>query len=305
MPTYPPPPVTFVRGEGTRLWDDAGKAYLDFLSGLAVTSLGHSHPVVADALAEQSQRLLHVSNLFGNEHNEPLAAALDRLVGDGEPLGGKVFFCNSGAEANECAIKLARKFGGRGRHVVVSAPTAASTAGRSRRCTPPASRPSTSRSSRCPRGSGTSTWQRPRRARAAPSTRRSPPSCSSPCRARAASTRPAPSTSRACAGCATSAGLLLIMDEVQTGPRPHRPLVRLPARRRRARRRHDGEGARQRRAHRRLLGQGRGRRRLRARRPRHDLRRPAAGRRRRACRRSASSSASTRPAWRPSRASGS
>ena len=121
MNTYPPPPVTFVRGEGTRLWDVSDKEYLDFLSGLAVTSLGHSHPTVAAALKEQSQRLVHVSNLFGNEHNQPLAAALDRLVGDGEPLGGKVFFCNSGAEANECAIKLARKFGGRGRHVVVSA----------------------------------------------------------------------------------------------------------------------------------------------------------------------------------------
>jgi predicted acetylornithine/succinylornithine family transaminase len=121
MPTYPPPPVTFVRGEGTRLFDAGGKAYLDFLSGLAVTSLGHSHPAVAGALAEQSQRLLHVSNLYGNEHNEPLAAALDRLVGDGEPLGGKVFFSNSGAEANECAIKLARKWGGHGKHVVVAA----------------------------------------------------------------------------------------------------------------------------------------------------------------------------------------
>ena len=121
MPTYAPPPVTFVRGEGTRLWDADGKTYLDFLSGLAVTSLGHAHPVVADAVAEQARRLLHVSNLFGNEHNEPLAAALDRLIGDGDAAGGKVFFTNSGAEANECAIKLARKWGGRGRHVVVSA----------------------------------------------------------------------------------------------------------------------------------------------------------------------------------------
>jgi predicted acetylornithine/succinylornithine family transaminase len=121
MPTYAPPAVTFVAGEGTRLFDDVGGSYLDFLSGLAVTSLGHAHPVVADALAQQSQRLLHVSNLFGNEHNEALAAELDRLVGDGTPADGKVFFTNSGAEANECAIKLARKFGGRGRHVVVSA----------------------------------------------------------------------------------------------------------------------------------------------------------------------------------------
>ena len=65
MSTYPPAPVTFVRGEGSWLYDDTGRAYLDLLSGLAVTSLGHSHPDVADALAEQARTLLHVSNLFG------------------------------------------------------------------------------------------------------------------------------------------------------------------------------------------------------------------------------------------------
>jgi len=121
MTTYPPPPVTFVRGEGSWLVDDGGKRYLDFLSGLAVTSLGHSHPVVADAIAEQARTLLHVSNLFGTLPGPEVARTLDRLVGDGTPAGGQVFFCNSGAEANECAIKLARRFGGRGRHVVVSA----------------------------------------------------------------------------------------------------------------------------------------------------------------------------------------
>jgi predicted acetylornithine/succinylornithine family transaminase len=117
MNTYPPQPVTFVRGEGSRLWDDTGKSYLDFLSGLAVTSLGHAHPVVAEALAEQARTLLHVSNLFGTVPQRAVAATLDRLIGG----GGKVFFCNSGAEANEAALKLARKHGGRGRHVVVSA----------------------------------------------------------------------------------------------------------------------------------------------------------------------------------------
>ena len=117
MPTYPPPPATFVRGQGSRLWDVDGKEYLDFLSGLAVTSLGHSHPAVADALASQSRTLLHVSNLFGSEPGPRVAATLDRLLGG----GGQIFFTNSGAEANECAIKLARKWGGRGRHVVVSA----------------------------------------------------------------------------------------------------------------------------------------------------------------------------------------
>jgi acetylornithine/N-succinyldiaminopimelate aminotransferase len=118
MTTYAPPPVTFVRGLGTELWDDEGRRYLDFLCGLAVTSLGHSHPAVADALASQARTLLHVSNLFGTEPGNHVAATLDRLIDAGP---GKVFFCNSGAEANEAAIKLARKRGGRGKHVVVSA----------------------------------------------------------------------------------------------------------------------------------------------------------------------------------------
>ena len=88
---------------------------------MAVTSLGHSHPAVAEALANQAQRLLHVSNLYATEHNWELARELDRLVGDGQQLGGQVFFCNSGAESNEAAIKLARRYGGPGRHVVVCA----------------------------------------------------------------------------------------------------------------------------------------------------------------------------------------
>jgi acetylornithine/N-succinyldiaminopimelate aminotransferase len=114
MPTYPPPPVTFVRGEGSYLFDGDGRRYLDCLSGLAVTSLGHSHPAVAAALRDQASTLLHVSNLFATEPGPEVARTLDRLVGDGEPAGGQVFFCNSGAEANECAIKLARR-AGRGR----------------------------------------------------------------------------------------------------------------------------------------------------------------------------------------------
>ena len=117
MPTYPPPRVTFARGLGTQLWDTDGKRYLDFLCGLAVTSLGHAHPAVAAALAAQASTLLHVSNLFGNEVGPQVASTLDRLLGG----GGQVFLCNSGAEANECAIKLARRWGGRGRHTVLSA----------------------------------------------------------------------------------------------------------------------------------------------------------------------------------------
>src|SRR3712207_236578 len=115
MSTYPPAPVTFVRGAGSRLYDIDGREYLDFVAGLAVTSLGHSHPAVGDALAEQGRTLLHVSNLDGNTVARDVAATLDRLVGG----RGRVFFCNSGAEANECAIKLARKWAGPGRYSVV------------------------------------------------------------------------------------------------------------------------------------------------------------------------------------------
>lgn len=117
MPVFGPPQVMFVRGQGTRLWDDTGKEYLDFLCGLAVTSLGHAHPVVAQAIAVQASTLLHVSNFFANPVATEVAIEIDALHGG----GGQVFFCNSGAEANEAAFKIARKFGGRGRHAVVSA----------------------------------------------------------------------------------------------------------------------------------------------------------------------------------------
>ncbi|WP_436796154.1 acetylornithine/succinylornithine family transaminase [Actinospongicola halichondriae] len=123
MPTYGPPAVRFVRGSGSELWDGDGKRYLDFLSGLAVTSLGHAHPAVAEALSAQANTLLHVSNLFGTEPGWEVAVSLDELMRTGNPQSStyQTFFCNSGAEANEAAIKLARKFGGRGRHTVVSA----------------------------------------------------------------------------------------------------------------------------------------------------------------------------------------
>ena len=117
MPTYGAPTVQFVRGEGVRLWDRDGKEYLDFLAGLAVVGLGHAHPEIADAIAEQARTLTHVSNLFGTVPGAEVAMTLDRLLGG----GGQVFFSNSGAEANECAIKLARKWGGHGRYQVVSA----------------------------------------------------------------------------------------------------------------------------------------------------------------------------------------
>jgi acetylornithine/N-succinyldiaminopimelate aminotransferase len=126
MNNYAKPDVVFVRGSGSELWDEDGKRYLDFLCGIAVTSLGHSHPAVAKAVSRQAETLLHTSNLFATLEGAQVAATLDRLIGDGTRAGGKVFFCNSGAEANECAIKLARKWAASGgtsadRYGIVSA----------------------------------------------------------------------------------------------------------------------------------------------------------------------------------------
>jgi acetylornithine/N-succinyldiaminopimelate aminotransferase len=104
MRTYKRAPVDFVRGEGALLWDAEGKRYLDFLTGISVCSVGHCHPDVVQAVQEQSQRLMHVSNLF---YTEPMARLAERLAESS--LGGRVFFSNSGTEANECAIKIARK----------------------------------------------------------------------------------------------------------------------------------------------------------------------------------------------------
>ena len=162
--------LTLVKGEGTEIWDVDGKRYLDFLGGLAVTSLGHSHPAVVEAICEQARTLIHVSNLYNTLPGPEVALTLDRLIQtfpaslfasgevgqgaditavgqQGEAAGGsassssavasdaaptvvsqtprrqlgQVLFQNSGAEANEAAIKIARKYNGRGRHVVLSA----------------------------------------------------------------------------------------------------------------------------------------------------------------------------------------
>ncbi|MEA2273097.1 MAG: acetylornithine/N-succinyldiaminopimelate aminotransferase [Solirubrobacteraceae bacterium] len=112
--TYVRAPVEFVRGEGARLWDDEGNEYLDFLAGISVSSVGHCHPAVVAAVREQAGRLLHASNLF---HTEPQARLAERLAAGS--LGGKVYFANSGAEANEAAIKLARRARTGGEIVVV------------------------------------------------------------------------------------------------------------------------------------------------------------------------------------------
>jgi len=104
MGTYVRQPVEFVRGDGTKLWDDEGNEYLDFLTGISVVLLGHCHPSVVEPLREQAGRLMHVSNLF---YTEPAIRLAKQLVDSS--LGGRAFLCNSGTEANECAIKLARR----------------------------------------------------------------------------------------------------------------------------------------------------------------------------------------------------
>jgi acetylornithine/N-succinyldiaminopimelate aminotransferase len=104
MQTYARAPVQFVRGEGARLWDSQGDTYLDFLAGISVCSVGHCHPAVVEAVREQVGKLTHTSNLYLTEGGVLLA---ERLASSS--LGGKAFLCNSGTEANECAIKLVRK----------------------------------------------------------------------------------------------------------------------------------------------------------------------------------------------------
>ena len=121
MPVFGPPQVMFVRGSGVELWDSEGRRYLDFLGGLAVVGLGHAHPAVTAAIAHQAATLLHVNNLFANDQATSAAIEVNMLLAEVTGCEGQVFFSNSGAEANEAALKLARKFGGRGRHGVVSA----------------------------------------------------------------------------------------------------------------------------------------------------------------------------------------
>lgn len=119
FPTYARIPIVLTRGEGCRVWDEDGKEYLDFVAGIAVCSLGHSSPLVAEVLEKQSRELIHVSNLY---YTKPQIELAELLVQ--HSFADRVFFCNSGAEANEAAIKLARRFSrekyGPGRHRIIS-----------------------------------------------------------------------------------------------------------------------------------------------------------------------------------------
>ena len=105
LQTYRRQPVAFVRGSGPRLWDVDGREYLDFVSGIGVASLGHAHPGLAAAIAEQASTLLHTSNLYYHPYQAEAAARLTKLSGL-----ARVFFCNSGAEANEACLKFARRY---------------------------------------------------------------------------------------------------------------------------------------------------------------------------------------------------
>ena len=168
MPVFGAPSIMFERGRGTELWDTNGKRYLDFLAGIAVVSLGHANPVVADAIADQARRLLHVSNFFTNPVAAEAAMAVNELLFDATGRQGQIFFTNSGAEvqrvrdqAGPQARRTRPPHGGQ-------RPRQLPRAHARRRWRRPASRPSTNRSSRCRRGSVT--W------RGATSTRCGPPS---------------------------------------------------------------------------------------------------------------------------------
>lgn len=117
--TYRRSPITLVKGDGCRVWDEDGKEYIDFVGGIAVCNLGHSSPLVSKAVYEQSKKLVHVSNLFYTQPQTELAQVLIE-----NSFAARVFFCNSGAEANEAAIKLARRYSrekfGPERHVIIT-----------------------------------------------------------------------------------------------------------------------------------------------------------------------------------------
>ncbi|MDX6396545.1 MAG: acetylornithine/N-succinyldiaminopimelate aminotransferase [Streptosporangiaceae bacterium] len=124
MPNYGTPPVALVRGEGCRVWDADGREYTDLIAGIAVSSLGHAHPAIVEAVTRQVRTIAHTSNLFLHEPEVALAERLLTLLAPGRQAGladGRVFFTNSGTEANEAAIKLVRRQQGAGRPVIVAA----------------------------------------------------------------------------------------------------------------------------------------------------------------------------------------
>lgn len=120
MPVFGAPTIELVRGSGTEVWDSFDKRYLDFLAGIAVVSLGHANPVIAEALSKQASTLVHVSNFFANPAAARAAIALEQLLFETTRERGQLFFTNSGAESIECAIKLARRYGRGERYGIIS-----------------------------------------------------------------------------------------------------------------------------------------------------------------------------------------
>jgi acetylornithine/N-succinyldiaminopimelate aminotransferase len=135
MPNYGLPPLALVRGEGCHVWDADGREYLDLIAGIAVSSLGHAHPALVDAVTRQVGLVAHTSNLFMNEPSVALAERLLALLG----ADGRVFFANSGTEANEAAVKLVRRHTAAGRRSGMTAPPFSSSRawGRAGSCRPP------------------------------------------------------------------------------------------------------------------------------------------------------------------------
>jgi acetylornithine/N-succinyldiaminopimelate aminotransferase len=121
MINYGTPPLALARGEGSRVWDADGNRYLDLIAGIAVSALGHAHPAIVDAVTAQVGRLAHTSNLFVHEPGVKLAERLLVLLNADAHAGARVFFCNSGTEANEAALKLVRRQQGKERPVIVAA----------------------------------------------------------------------------------------------------------------------------------------------------------------------------------------
>ncbi len=207
-------PIAFVRGRGAHLWDADGKEYLDFFCGLAVTNLGHAHPAIAAAMSEQAGKLFHTSNLY---YSEPAVAARQLLVE--HSFADRVFFCNSGAEANEAAIKLARKYGADhrgGRYEILTALGSFHGRTLATLTATGAGEGTSAASSRSCQASATCRSATPQRWPRQSATRRSG-SWSSRSRARAVSSYRRQGYLRALRELCDRHGLLLIFDEVQTG----------------------------------------------------------------------------------------
>ena len=210
MGTYARNPVEFVRGEGSRLWDADGNEYLDFLAGISVVQIGHCHPALVEAVTEQAgaadarrQPLLHGAR-------DPARRAAVELS-----LGGKVFFGNSGAEANECAIKLARRHRRRRRHRRLRGRLPRPHHGRAVG-DPAGGQAGAVRAARA-RLHGRCRGTTPMRSRAAVDRARRPPCCSSRSRGSPASTRSTAEKLRPPASACDEHGALLIFDEIQCG----------------------------------------------------------------------------------------